>query len=176
MVINMKKAVIFDIDDLLFTTKVRRKVYDYDKEKYDTSTVKANYEVGEYFIYDSPLPFAIDIPNAFKDAGYELIYITGRRKSMLGATFEQFNLYEIPYTKKLVFHKDTKQQNTTQYKSEVYDSLTNQGYDIQFFFDDDDGNCDMAQFKGIKNIYQILSDFVEEVYTDKIKTDLNWFF
>ena len=172
----MKKAVIFDIDDLLFTTKVRRKVYDYDKEKYDTSTVKANYEAGEYFIYDSPLPFAIDIPNAFKDAGYELIYITGRRKSMLGATFEQFNLYEIPYTKKLVFHKDTKQQNTTQYKSEVYDSLTNQGYDIQFFFDDDDGNCDMAQFKGIKNIYQILSDFVEEVYTDKIKTDLNWFF
>jgi hypothetical protein len=34
----------------------------------------------------------------------------------------------------------------------------------------------MAQDKGIKHIYQTLSDFVEEVYTDKVKTDLNWFF
>ncbi len=172
----MKKAVIFDIDDLLFTTQVRRKVYDYDKVKYDTKTVKKNYEEGEYFIYDSPLPFATDLPNVFNDAGYVLIYITGRRKSMLGATFEQFNLYEIPYNKKLVFHKDTKQQDTTQYKSEVYDYLSQQGYDVQYFFDDDDGNCDMAQDKGIKHIYQTLSDFVEEVYTDKVKTDLNWFF
>lgn len=172
----MKKAVIFDIDDLLFTTKVRRKVYDYDKVKYDAKAVKNNYEEGEYFIYDSPLPFATDLPKVFNDAGYVLIYITGRRKSMLGATFEQFNLYEIPYDKKLVFHKDTKQQNTTQYKSEVYDYLSQQGYDVQYFFDDDDGNCDMAQDKGIEHIYQTLSDFVVEVYTDTVKTDLNSFF
>ena len=46
----------------------------------------------------------------------------------------------------------------------------------EYFFDDDDGNCDMAQDKGIKHIYQTLSNFVEEVYTDKVKTDLNWFF
>ena len=172
----MRKMVVFDIDDLLFETKVRKEVYDDEKIKLNTSIVKRNYENGEYFVYDSPLPFAIDITNAFKDGGYSVAYITGRRKSMLGATFEQFDLYGIPYDKKLVFHKDTKQQDTTNYKSFTFDILKRSGYDIKYFFDDTLENCEMAKTKGIPFVYENISDFLIDVYIGKIKTDLNWIF
>jgi len=168
----MRKAVIFDIDDLLIDTRVRKAVYDNDKDRLKTHIVKRDYENGGYFIYDGLLPFAVEITTAFKNAGYLLIYITGRRKSMLDATYEQFDLMRIPYDKKFVFHKDTKEQNTTNYKGFVYDRLKRKGIDIQYFFDDTVENCEMAESKGIPHIYLSLTDFLSDFYTESIETDV----
>tara|TARA_Y100000310_G_scaffold345319_1_gene463749 strand:+ start:8196 stop:8708 length:513 start_codon:yes stop_codon:yes gene_type:complete len=168
----MRKAVIFDIDDLLIDTTVRKIVYDNDKLKLKLHIVKKDYENGEYFIYDGLLPFAVDITTAFKNAGYVLVYITGRRKSMLDATYEQFNLLGIPYERRLIFHKDTKEQNTTNYKGFIYDRLKRKGLDVQYFFDDAVENCEMAETKGIPHIYLSLNDFLSDFYTDSIETDV----
>ena len=168
----MKKAVIFDIDDLLIDTTVRKKVYDDTKLKLDASIVKKDYENGGFFIYDGVLPFAVEVIMAFKNAGYVLIYITGRRKTMLDATYEQFKLVGIPFDKRLVFHKDTKEQNTTNYKAFIYDRLKRNGLDVQYFFDDTVENCEMAESKGIPHIYLSLKDFLSDVYTDKLETDV----
>jgi hypothetical protein len=168
----MRKAVIFDIDDLLIDTTVRKIVYDNDKLKLKMHIVKKDYENGGYFIYDGLLPFAVEVTTAFKNAGYVLVYITGRRASMLDATYEQFDLLGIPYDKRLVFHKDTKEQNTTNYKRFIYDRLKRNGLDVQYFFDDTVENCEMAESKGIHHIYLSLNNFLSDLYTGSIETDV----
>jgi acid phosphatase class B len=165
------KMVVFDIDDLLVTTRLRLQKYISDL-RVDFDKAQETYESGDYYEWDSVIDYAVETVNLFRDMGYKIAYLTGRRVSGFDSTYEFLTEAGFPVNKDYLFMKENRTVKTPIHKNRVFMELMDQGWDIRYYFDDNKANLEVAVELGIPNIYSsigyffgILSDLDEsEIY------------
>ena len=171
LVENKGKMVVFDIDDLLVTTRLRLQKYISDLQV-DFDKAQATYESGDYYEWDSIIDYAVETVCLFRDMGYKVAYLTGRRVSGFDLTYDFLTKSGFPVDRDYLFMKEDRRVNTAIHKNRAFTDLMDDGWDIQYYFDDNKANLEVAVELGIPNIYSsigyffgILSDLDEdEIY------------
>ena len=156
------KMVVFDIDDLLVSTKFRLQKYIRDLQT-DFDKAQQDYEDGQYYEFDTVIDYAVEIVNFFKDRGYIIAYLTGRRIDGFEVTYKYLVSQGFPVDKDLLFLKADRKIKTPIHKDRVITNLMDEGYEIMYYFDDTKGNLEVAIELGIPNVYSSISYFFAEL-------------
>lgn len=155
---NKGKMVVFDIDDLLVTTRLRLQKYISDL-KVDFDKAQSKYESGNYYEFDSAIDYAVETVCLFRDMGYKVAYLTGRRVSGFDSTYEFLTNAGFPVDRDYLFMKADRTINTAIHKNRAFTNLMDDGWDIKYYFDDNKANLEVAVELGIENIYSSISYF-----------------
>ena len=168
LVENKGKMVVFDIDDILVSTRLRLQKYISDL-KLDFENAQKSYEDGDYYEFDGIIDYAVETVCLFRDMGYKIAYLTGRRVSSFEFTSKFLIDSGFPVDEDYLFMKENRQINTAVHKDRAITNLMDDGWDIQYYFDDNKANLEVAVDLGIENIYSsigyffgMLSDLDEE--------------
>jgi len=165
------KMVVFDIDDLLVSTKFRLQRYIADLQT-NFEQAQMDYEDGVYYEFDTVIDYAVEIVNMFKDRNYYIAYLTGRRIDGFEQTYNFLTNAGFPVNKDLLFLKPSRDIKTPIHKDRVFTNLMNEGYDIKYYFDDTKANLEVAIDLGISNVYSSISYFFAEL-TDMDEEEIN---
>jgi len=168
------KMVVFDIDDLLVSTKFRLQKYIKDL-KIDFNKAQQDYEDGLYYEFDTVIDYAVEIVNFFKERDYTIAYLTGRRIDGFEITYNYLVNQGFPVDGDLLFLKADRNIKTPIHKDRVFTSLINEGYNILYYFDDSKGNLEVAIDLGVLNVYSSISYFFAEL-TNMDEEEMNYTF
>ncbi len=157
------KTVAFDIDDLLVNTSPRKETYFKElEEAQQPGLIREKYNRGDYLDLDTALPYAVATVELFENLGWNIVYITGRRVSALPKSIQILSDMGFPIKEENMFFRPMGEYETPQHKRESFLKLINQGYDIQYFFDDKEENLQVAREVGIPAVYNSVEPFFFE--------------
>lgn len=119
----------------------------------------------ECYEYDTAIPAGIKLANDFKEAGAEVIYLTGRIVGLLQATITQLERLKLPgVTDKTVVCKPTMLVRTPHFKTEWLERSIKQGCPVAVFVTESCRDISAVQHHSHKLPVIMLEGFFETEY------------
>lgn len=140
-------VAVFDLDGVIFDPSVRKVVYGI---VHSVNAERANerYELGHYLQYDMVIDGALECVLHYEREGYQIAYLSGRRKSATTATIEALTKAGFPVKSRNLHLKPKKSDCTIEFKQKVLSSYVGDFKEV-IFFDDTDSNRAVGDNLGI---------------------------
>ena len=147
----MKKAIICDVDGTIANTDRRA------QQAMSVSTFKSAawwdaFFQSEWVKLDRPIGFSQVVLNAYVDAGYSIIYLSGRRNTLKKATSQWLLRWGYPKGHLILRPKGIK---TKKFKKGIVKIVRQKGFDVESAFDNDNGMVKMFKEQKIPEVVQI---------------------
>jgi len=148
-----RKAVVVDVDGTISDVS-RRLSQAMTVGTYKSVKFWDAFFQSEWVRLDKPIGYSQVALNAYKDAGYIIIYLSGRRNNLISASRSWLKKWGYP--KGIIIFRP-KGKNTKQFKREATRKLKRK-YDIEVAFDNEMGMVTMFREEGIPEVIHIKTD------------------
>lgn len=146
-----RKAVIIDLDGTIANTE-RRAQQAMSVATFKTSAWWDAFFQSEWVKLDRPVGFSQPVVNAYADAHYTIVYLSGRRSNLTKATREWLSRWGYPDGMVILRPRG---MPTKEFKRDIVRKLKARGYRIEAAFDDERRNIDTFTEEGIPEVVQI---------------------
>lgn len=156
----MKKAFVFDFDDTLATTKCRvrvvrkggkfpeKRLTPYEYNDYVIDDIEYEYDFSEFrseeFIHNANPTFLMALAQEVYKEGHAVYVLTARSDSVAVAISDFLVGHNVKPMKVFGVGSDEVKLDIAAEKKKVLETLC-QAFDLVYFYDDCDKNCDLAR-------------------------------